>query len=126
MDFWKLTKLANTKNIILKSQYQCQLCLRFFESDVIFYNFCAVRYALCTQNLRLKREELWIKNYQSIEFGTNKHTGRTVNDVVFVRMLPLGGAACVTHYSKNSTLLQKWHITPKMTHFSKNSALLQK
>ena len=24
-------------------------------------------------------------------------TGRTVNDVVFLRMLPLGGAACV-HY----------------------------
>ena len=24
--------------------------------------------------LRLKREELWIRNYQSIEFGTNKHS----------------------------------------------------
>ena len=24
--------------------------------------------------LRLKREELWIRNYQSIEFGANKHS----------------------------------------------------
>ena len=24
--------------------------------------------------LRLKRDEFWIKNYQSVEFGTNKHS----------------------------------------------------
>jgi hypothetical protein len=24
--------------------------------------------------LRLRREELWIRNYQSIEFGANKHS----------------------------------------------------
>ena len=48
-----------------------------FQLHIIFFLLHFILEEVTPKNddfLRLRREELWIRRYQSIEFGANKHS----------------------------------------------------
>ena len=81
--------------------------------------------SFCPGPFRAEKDILKLTDLEPLQVYLHEiATGKIDNMHWHTKLVPL--YQCSMFAPKNSTLLQKWHITPKMTHYSKNDTFLQK